>query len=141
MEEKMRENVASLLPVVTEFEEPFWNSLQEGKLLVQTCRACGHKQFPPAPVCTECLSYNVAWVEASGKASLWSKVEFNKAYLKPYSDVPYAVGIARLEEGLLIEGRLSRENYRDIPIDSEIKITFVKTQDGTNVVEFVPVTG
>ncbi len=139
MEESMRENVASLLPVVTEYEAPFWNGLQDGKLMVQECKSCGHKQFPPSPVCTECLSEKVEWVEASGKASLWSKVEFNKAYLKPYPDVPYAVAVARLEEGPLVEGRFSAENYKKVPIDAELKVTFVDTQDGTKIVEFVPV--
>lgn len=140
MEEKMRENVSSLLPVITEFEKPFWDSLEAGQLLVQKCDRCGHRQFPPAPVCTECLSEDVQWAECSNRATLWSKVAFHKAYLKPYQDVPYAVAVARLEEGVLIEGRLSMENYEKLPLDSKVRAKYIKSADGTTLVEFVPET-
>lgn len=138
MKEVMRENVSSLLPVITEFEKPFWDALSEKRLLVQRCMDCGHTQFPASPVCTECLSENVRWEDCSGKAELWSKVALHKAYLEPYGDVPYAVAIAKIEEGCLIEGRFSMENFNNTPIGSKLKMEFQETKDGTVLLEFVP---
>lgn len=138
MKDSLRENVASLLPVITTFEKPFWDSLQNEKLMIQKCMDCGHTQFPPSPVCIECLSDNVEWVECSGKATLWSKVTFHKMYLEPYSDVPYSVIMAKLAEGHIVTGRMSKENAAKVTFDSPLLVRFCKTADGTVLVEFEP---
>ena len=136
MKESSRENVSSLKPVVTEFEKPFWDSLQNGVLMVQKCQECGNVQFPPSPVCINCLTNNVKWTSCSGKATLWSKVIFHKTYLEPYNDVPYSVVMAKLEEGPIVTGRFS-DGAGDVPFDAPLKTTYVKTADGTVIVEFV----
>jgi uncharacterized OB-fold protein len=66
MKDSLRENISSLLPIITDFEKVFWESLQNKKLMIQKCNDCGHTQFPPSPVCIECLSNNVKWIECSG---------------------------------------------------------------------------
>ena len=140
MQEALRENVAIWVPVVTEFEKPFWDSLQNEKiLLVQVCEECGNVQFPPSPVCTSCLTDKVSWKPCSGKATLWSKVAFHKQYLEPYPDVPYSVAIAKLEEGPLVTGRITNENANKTPIDAPLKAQYIQTVDGTVLLEFVPV--
>lgn len=138
MKEASRENVASLLPVITEFEKPFWDSLKNRQLMVQRCPQCGHVQFPPSPVCTYCLSDTVQWIKCSGKATLWSRVAFHKAYLEPYSDVPYGVVLAKLEEGPIVTGRMSLESMSSTDFDAPLRATYVETSDGTVLVEFVP---
>lgn len=138
MKESKRENVASLLPVITEFEKPFWEGLQNGQLMVQKCKQCGNVQFPPSPVCTNCLSDEVEWVNCSGKATLWSKVTFHKSYLEPYKDIPYSVVMAKLEEGPIVTGRISSENAANTPFGAPLAVTYVKTADGTVLVEFIP---
>ena len=135
MTEQERMNVASLLPEIPDYEKPYWDGLQNGVLMIQKCPCCGHVQFPPSTVCTDCLSEKVEWVPCSGKATLWSKVRFHKGYLKPYMDTPYSVALAK--EGSIITARLPEE-YKDIPLDTELDITFVRTADGTNVVTCVP---
>ena len=138
MEETLRENVASLLPVITEFEKPFWDSLQNQQLMVQKCPQCGHVQFPPSPVCSHCLSDAVQWIKCSGKATLWSWVAFHKAYLEPYDDVPYSVVLAKLEEGPIVTGRISSDDLAKTPFDAPLRATYTKTSDGTVLIGFVP---
>ena len=104
--------------------------------MIQRCPECGHTQFPPSPVCTDCLSDKVEWVECSGKATLWSKVWFHKRYLAPYDDVPYAVITAKLEEGHFVTGRMDSEEARRTDFDAPLKIGFVQTQDGTVLINF-----
>jgi len=139
MEEALRENAAAWMPVVTEFEKPFWDSLQKDQvLMIQKCPECGHVQFPPSPVCTNCLSNSVSWIPCTGKATLWSKVVFHKQYLDPYPDTPYSVAMAKLEEGPIVTGRMTNENARITPFNAPLSIRYVKTADGTVLVEFVP---
>lgn len=138
IKDSLRENVASLLPVITDFESPFWDGLKEKKLFIQRCPECGHYQFPPSPVCISCLSDKVEWVECSGKATLWSRVVFHKNYLEPYPDVPYDVILAKLEEGPIITGRISEENAKKVTFDAPLRLEFVATQDGTVLIDLVP---
>ncbi|MDR1205769.1 MAG: zinc ribbon domain-containing protein [Peptococcaceae bacterium] len=139
MQEAQREKAADWLPVITEFEKPFWDSLQKDQvLMIQKCEDCGHIQFPPSPVCADCLSGAVSWVPCSGKARLWSKVIFHKQYLEPYPDTPYSVVLAKLEEGPIVTGRITNENAQKTAFDGPVKIQYVKTTDGTVLVEFVP---
>ena len=140
MQEEKRENVATWLPVITEFEKPFWDSLQKDKILmIQKCDECGNVQFPSSPVCTKCMSKKVLWVPCSGKAKLWSKVVFYKQYLDPYPDTPYSVAFAKLEEGPIVTGRITNDNAKKTSIDEPLEINYVTTTDGTVLVEFVPV--
>jgi len=139
MQEKLRENIAGLMPEITEFEKPFWDSLQkEQVLMIQKCDDCAHIQFPPSPVCAKCLSRAVSWIPCSGKSKLWSKVTFHKNYLEQYPDTPYSVVLAKLEEGPIVTGRITNENAQCANFDAPLIIQYIKTTDGTVIVEFVP---
>ena len=138
MIESSRENVAKLLPVITQFERKFWDGLAARQLLIQKCPECGNAQFPPSPVCTACLSDRVQWTPCSGKATLWSRVTFHKQYLDPYP-APYGVALARLEERPIVTGRISDENTASLKFDDPLNIEFRETADGTVVLEFTPV--
>ena len=139
MREDLRENVAAWMPVVTEFEKPFWDSLQKDQvLMLQKCDTCGSVQFPPSPVCVKCLSKDVTWTPCAGQATVWSKVVFHKQYLDPYPDTPYSVMLAKLEEGPIITCRVTNENAQKLHFDDPLDLRCVKTADGTVLVEMIP---
>jgi len=80
--------------------EPFWEGAREGRLLIRRCNACGEFSFYPRPFCPKCWSEDVDWIEASGRATLytWSVVHVND--LPPFPErVPYVAAIVTLEEG------------------------------------------
>lgn len=80
--------------------QPYWDAAREGKLLIKRCRACERPHFYPRPFCPHCWSDDTEWVEASGRATLytWSVVRRND--LPPFPDrVPYVAAIVDLEEG------------------------------------------
>lgn len=140
MRETERKNIATLKPqIIMDTEAFYWDGLQKKKLLLQRCKACGHIQSPPSKMCTECTSYDVEEIEASGKAVLWSKVRFHKAYLQPYQDVPYSVAVAKLEEGPVVTGRLAEEYADQVELDDPVEIEFYDTADGSVIFGFHPV--
>ncbi|WP_454764361.1 tripartite tricarboxylate transporter substrate-binding protein [Cupriavidus campinensis] len=57
------------LPQPTSLTEPYWRAAHEGRLVVQGCTACGHRQFYPRPFCLHCESEDVAWQEVSGNGN------------------------------------------------------------------------
>ena len=59
------------LPQKTPETAPFFDGLNEHKLMIQRCKACG-PYFYPRPFCPSCFSWDVEWFEASGKGKLYS---------------------------------------------------------------------
>ena len=95
------------LPKIDPLNQPFWDAARAGKLVVQTCRACGDAHFPPSPVCPECLAPDQTWCEASGRGTLESWIEMHRAYWAGFRDaLPYSVCLVRLEEGPLLVSNL-----------------------------------
>lgn len=88
------------LPTPDETTEEFWAASAEGKLLIKFCGNCGRNHGYPRPFCPYCWSNEVAWVEASGKATLYTFSVVRQNDLPPFRDmVPYVAAIVDLEEG------------------------------------------
>lgn len=91
---------AKPLPDLTEENRPFWDGCREGRLRVQSCRACGHLRYPIARVCPECLSEDTAWTDLSGRGTVFAFIVLHRAYHPGFGgDVPYNVALVQLEEG------------------------------------------
>lgn len=88
-----------LVPLVEEDDGPFWEGCRQGRLLVQACAACGHRRFPPRPMCPRCRSTEVRWDEMTGRATIWSFVVVHPPVLPAYEgDAPYNVIVVALDE-------------------------------------------
>ena len=90
----------SNLPTPDPETQPYWDAARDGKLLIRRCNACKRAYFYPRDFCPHCWSEDVAWEEASGRATLytWSVVRRND--LPPWGErVPYIAAVVDLEEG------------------------------------------
>jgi uncharacterized OB-fold protein len=87
-------------PEITPVNEPHWQGLREGRLMIQRCTACGHHWMPAREDCPNCLGDSYEWVRASGKGRLISWVVYHTAFNKAFAGrVPYSVAVVELEEG------------------------------------------
>ncbi len=97
------------LPKIDDLSRPYWELARRHVLSVQRCRACGHRHFPPSPVCPACLSEDQGWEPVSGRAELLTWCELHRAYWPAFTaDVPYNVCVVRLAEGPRIVSNLLR---------------------------------
>lgn len=79
---------------------PFWQGAREHRLMIPRCNACGKAWFPPSAMCPHCLSSDTSWVEACGRATVFSFVVFHRVYHPYFADkVPYVVAVVELAEG------------------------------------------
>ena len=98
------------LPVITPLNDGFFAHARKGVFSIQTCRGCGDRHIPESPVCPRCLSEDQEWEPASGRGTLESWVEFHRAYWDGFkADLPYLVGLVRLDEGPLFIARLNAD--------------------------------
>lgn len=50
--------------------KPFYDALEEGRIMARKCTACGHVEYPPYLACNKCGYLDTEWVEFEGKGML-----------------------------------------------------------------------
>jgi uncharacterized OB-fold protein len=87
------------LPAVDPDSQPFWQSLEEGRLSIQRCKACGAYRWPARAICNRCFSLDSEWSEVSGRGTVVSWVRTWKVFTASFKDdVPYFTITVRLTE-------------------------------------------
>ncbi|GAB2984021.1 OB-fold domain-containing protein [Amycolatopsis acidiphila] len=99
---------SDLMPSRTDDTEAFYSALDnDGRLLLQLCRACNRHRTPTVPVCPHCGAREFTWTAAAGTGRLYSWVRYHRPYLSPFASLtPYSVGLVELAEGPRMFGRL-----------------------------------
>lgn len=88
------------LPTPDVETQPFWDATRARRLVLQRCAACGRHQFYPRPFCASCWSSEIDWVEASGRATLYTYSIVHQNDLPPFPErVPYVAAVVDLAEG------------------------------------------
>lgn len=109
----------------------WYEYLKKGKLMGTRCKKCGCYEFPPLPICNECGSTDVEWVEMSGKAKMLN-AGYSPMGIYPLTDDPKVCIGVQMEEGPMFKswltgvkkpGKLSQElQETPMPIDVEAEI-------------------
>lgn len=118
--------------------QAWWDATRESRLLVQRCRACGHNQHYPRPLCTECGSTNLEDIEASGRGSVYSFTVVHRAP-HPAFTPPYVVALVRLEEGPVLLTNIVGCEPDDVGCDMRVAVTWETLPDGRRLPLFTPV--
>lgn len=121
------------LPVITALTRGFWEHARSHRLAMQVCTTCGDVHFPASPVCPKCLSDAQEWRPVSGRSRLESWVEFHRAYWPGFApDLPYRVGVVKLEEGPLLASNL----IGDAEIGDLLEVVFERATDEVTLPKF-----
>jgi len=109
---------------VSAVSEPYWNSLADARLSLPYCNACNKPFFFPRKWCPNCWSSNLSWIEASGRGTLYSRCMVNMPFDgRPAEEIPYAVALVDLDEGVRLPGRL-RQADAAMPIGGRVVLEF-----------------
>ena len=89
--------------LVAEFRE----HLKNGALVAQKCAACGTLNLYPRYACPHCQSQELVWQRLSGRGTLHSFTVLRMGAPEGFEcDLPYALAVVKLEEGVQLLGRL-----------------------------------
>ncbi len=92
---------------MNQLAEAFDAGLEGGKLLIQRCDACGTSIMYPKWRCPSCFSDSLSFVAAKGTGTLYSMtVQYYTAPTAFADQMPYALGIVKLTEGVQLLARL-----------------------------------
>lgn len=90
------------------------SALGRGELSVQKCGDCGTLNMYPRYACPHCQSENLGWQQVSGRGVLHSfTVSRIGAPIGFEEELPYALAVVKLEEGVQLLGRLVPDSDGD----------------------------
>jgi uncharacterized OB-fold protein len=113
------------LPAPTTETAPYWRAANESRLDIQYCRACARHQFYPRRFCTRCLSDQVEWVTASGRAHIYTYTVCHVAAHPAFeSRVPYAMAMVELEEGVRLLAGIVDTPLEKLAVGAPLELCF-----------------
>jgi uncharacterized OB-fold protein len=106
--------------------QPFWEALKEHRLVLQQCAHCGTIRHYPRPLCAQCFSMQVTWVEASGKGTVYSWTVAHHPFHPGFKgEVPYVLATVELQEGVRMVSQLCGVPADAVRIGMPVEICFV----------------
>ncbi len=121
------------LPRPDPVSKTFWDGCRDGRLLIQRCPSCGHRQFYPRALCTAC-GQTPEWEQASGRGTVHTFTVIRQNYAKPFRDLlPYVVAMIELEEGPLMMGNLTDCDVDAVRIGSPVEVWFDPADEDTAI--------
>jgi uncharacterized protein len=128
------------LPQPDNVSSGYWQAAADGKLLIQECPACGHRQWYPRALCTACGA-DPQWLECSGRGRIHTFTVIRQFGMKPFRDeLPYVIAMIELEEGPLIMGALTDCDPDSVGIDMAVEVCFVRAAEDIGVPYWRPTT-
>jgi uncharacterized OB-fold protein len=125
------------LPQATAETAPFWAAARAGRLLIQRCGACGHKQLYPRAFCTSCLSNEIGWMDASGRGRIYTYTVCRIAATPAFeSRLPYAVAIIDLDEGVRILAGIVDADIERIAVGARVTVRFERIDETCTLPQF-----
>jgi uncharacterized protein len=90
----------------------FFDRAREGTLTALRCGKCGELAIPPKEFCASCRERAWQPLTLSGEGTIASFTVIRVAPRHHVSEVPYAIAVVRLREGVSLMGRVV-----DVPLE------------------------
>jgi uncharacterized OB-fold protein len=119
--------------------KPFWDAAKRHELVLPRCLKCSRYHFYPREMCPFCLSPKLEWVQASGRAHLYTyAVIYQPAHPAFTPDVPYAFATVQLVEGVMMPSTIVECKVEDLRVDMPLTAVFDDISPEWTLVKFKP---
>ena len=123
-----------------ELTKPFWDAANEGRLVIQNCKACDRLQNPPEPVCRLCGSGdNLEWKAVSGRGKIYNYcVVYDTPIRSLHDDQPFNLAVIMLDDdpGVQMYSHLPGTPLDEVPVGGIVEVVFEATANGQMVPEW-----
>lgn len=110
---------------------PYWEALQEKRLVIQQCVQCGKFRHYPQPMCPACHSMEAGWHEIGGKGVVHSWTITHQTVIPGFAEqVPYVVATVDLPEGVRVAAPLRGVAHERLRIGLPVSLIFEKDGEG-----------
>ena len=117
-----------VIPVADDLSKPFWDAVNERRLVLQYCTVCNKLQYPPQPTCQVCGSADqLEWKEVEGKGHVATYIVIEDGRLnRRMPDQPYNLAMVTLDEDTSVNfySNLPGTPPYQVPVGAAVEITF-----------------
>ena len=128
-----------MIPVPNELSKPFWDAVNEKRLVVQNCDECGALQYPPKPACPDCGSDKLGWKDTSGRGHIATYMVSQDSRLqRRVPDQPFNIALISLDDDPRINfySNLPGVPVKEVPIGAAVEVIFEEVAPGQLVHEW-----
>jgi hypothetical protein len=136
--------VPYIVPVPDELSKPFWDAVQEKRLVAQHCTACNRLQYPPRAACLDCGGNSLDWQEVEGKGHILTLGVLEDSHMPVRAaDQPLNLAVITLDQEPRINyySNLPGSPVRQVPLGSAVEVTFVEGPDSFLIHEWKVIEG
>jgi uncharacterized protein len=121
------------VPMADGLDRPFWEGLQEERLLLQRCNACRGWQWGPEFVCHRCHSFDLGFEDTEPVGVIYSHQRiWHPVHPALAEQGPYIVALVELPHAdrVRIVGNLLGDPRQDLVIGTAVRGVFEHHPDG-----------
>ncbi|MFP6652236.1 MAG: OB-fold domain-containing protein, partial [Dehalococcoidia bacterium] len=115
------------VPVPQGESDYYWEKAKAHELWLRQCDDCGNAYFYPRDISPCCFSKNTSWIQASGKATLFTFAIVHRPPHPGFREIaPYVTAIVELEEGPKFPTNIVIDDPtpENLQIDMALEVTF-----------------
>lgn len=120
------------IPVPSPAHKPFWDALNERRLVVQRCTACSRLHYPPRQRCDQCNGDKFDWKDVKGRGHVLEYFVIRDTRIKRMmGDQPINMALITLDEdpGLNFLSNLPGTPPGQVPVGAPVELIFEPIMD------------
>ena len=129
------------IPEITDQTSPFGEAAAEGRLVMQTCAACGMVSFPPKPWCIECGSRDIPWKQVGPGGTVYS-FTISRSVAMNWPDwadqLPVVLALVDVDDGARMYAQIVDCAPEDVALGMRVAARFVPVGEGVSIPKFAP---
>jgi uncharacterized OB-fold protein len=134
------ETMPKLIPVADALSKPFWDAVNQRRLVLQHCAACDRLQYPPQQACQFCSSAaGLAWKEVEGSGHIATYIVIEDGRLnRRMPDQPYNLAMVTLDADPRVNfySNLPGTPPYKAPVGAAVEVTFEEVAPGQLIHEW-----
>lgn len=125
------------LPVLRDLTGEFYAWCKRHEFRIQRCTSCGAWRHVPRELCAACGSWEWTWERVSGRGHVFTWTVAERPMHPAFgADVPYAVVVVELEEGVRVVSRVDGCAPADLAIGMPVEVKFDDVTDDVTLPVF-----
>ncbi|MDP6102540.1 MAG: OB-fold domain-containing protein [Dehalococcoidia bacterium] len=128
------------IPVPDEVSKPFWDAVNEKRLVLQNCTSCNRMQYPPERTCGKCGSADhLEWRGVEGQGHILEYlVTYDSRIRRKQVDQPYNLVLITLDEDPNINflSNLPGTPVDEVPVGAPVEVVYEEVAPGQLIQEW-----
>ena len=126
-------------PVPTPTSQPYWDALNDDRIVLQRCADCSTWVHYPRRRCTTCLSDHLVWTEVDGVGTLFTFSVAHAPTATMFADeVPLVIAVVELPQGVHLTTTIVTDDPAALRCGDEVVPVFDHGDDGLTLLRHRP---